>query len=311
MEVTQYSYLGHQAYRWSAGDTIFEVLPEQGARLMTWHQAGEAVLHWPSDLTADTQLHEVYGGNPILFPFPARCFVAGQPYRWISPDGQCRAMPMHGLARQGEFVVERLDERGFRARLVPGDEARDAYPFDYAFRVEYGFSCGKVTCELSLENLGDVAIPWSAGHHFYFALPTERGISRDRHRLQLEAVRVGEVGHHPGKSAPETPFAFDISLEDRRLANAMVHYALRSNRAILTVTGAANTRRITIEHGTDPVPSSGAAFVTWSPRIESPFYCVEPWMGPSNAPEHGVGLHWVQPGQSQSCFVSLYAMSCG
>ena len=36
--------------------------------------------------------------------------------------------------------------------------------------------------------------------------------------------------------------------------------------------------------------------VTWTESPESPFFCVEPWMGAPNSPTHGKGLRWVEPG---------------
>ena len=62
---------------------------------------------------------------------------------------------------------------------------------------------------------------------------------------------------------------------------------------------------VTVRNGTDKVPAPEATFVTWTLSEESPFYCVEPWMGPANSPEHQVGLHWVAPGASQSFVVEV------
>ena len=47
----------------------------------------------------------------------------------------------------------------------------------------------------------------------------------------------------------------------------------------------------------DPLPPADAAIVTWSGSDDAPYYCVEPWMGPPNAPGTQTGLHWVQPGK--------------
>jgi len=45
--------------------------------------------------------------------------------------------------------------------------------------------------------------------------------------------------------------------------------------------------------------------VTWTEDEKSPFYCIEPWMGPPNAPETKVGLHTVAPGQMQKFYVEI------
>ncbi|MGB0413847.1 MAG: hypothetical protein ACPGJU_05315, partial [Coraliomargarita sp.] len=44
--------------------------------------------------------------------------------------------------------------------------------------------------------------------------------------------------------------------------------------------------------------SGSNAFVIWTEDKDSPFYCVEPWMGPPNAPEHKQGLHAVNGGET-------------
>ena len=45
------------------------------------------------------------------------------------------------------------------------------------------------------------------------------------------------------------------------------------------------------------IPGSWASVVTWTPDPEAPYYCVEPWMGPPNSPEHKNGLRFAEPGQ--------------
>ena len=62
---------------------------------------------------------------------------------------------------------------------------------------------------------------------------------------------------------------------------------------------------ISVQLGTTPVPPSDACFVTWTLAEDAPFYCVEPWMGPPNAAEHKVGLHFVAPGETQKFVVSI------
>jgi hypothetical protein len=50
---------------------------------------------------------------------------------------------------------------------------------------------------------------------------------------------------------------------------------------------------------------AGSAFVTWTQSDDSPFYCVEPWMGPANAPEHKTGPHLVPRGKRETFTVSV------
>ena len=54
---------------------------------------------------------------------------------------------------------------------------------------------------------------------------------------------------------------------------------------------------ITIKVGEEAIPGAWATVVTWTPDPEAPYYCVEPWMGPPNSPEHKNGLRFAEPGQ--------------
>src|SRR5438876_893608 len=101
------SYLGQTIVRWRVGNSTFLALPEKGARLMNWNlQLGDGsvrdVVYWP-ELEELDDIAKVRGGNPILFPFNARCYDRGDIHFWRGPDGVRRPMPMHGFARQGEF----------------------------------------------------------------------------------------------------------------------------------------------------------------------------------------------------------------
>ena len=48
-----------------------------------------------------------------------------------------------------------------------------------------------------------------------------------------------------------------------------------------------------------------ACFITWTESETAPYFCVEPWMGPPNAPEHKLGLHWVRPGETETFAISI------
>lgn len=69
-----FDYSGAEAFRWTMGESIFEVIPGLGARLMRWRNAGRDILHWPDTIASASEIPFVHGGNLILFPFPARFF---------------------------------------------------------------------------------------------------------------------------------------------------------------------------------------------------------------------------------------------
>lgn len=299
------AYNGKTLTRWQVGKSTFLALPEHGARLMNWHLGlGDGsvrdILYWPEDANF-SEFHKVRGGNPILFPFNARTFDAGDIAFWRDPAGARRPMPMHGFARQGEFKVTRLDARGFTAQLVPDDEARAAYPFNYEFTVAYRFSELGLACELTLRNLDTQPLPWSAGHHFYFTAPWSEGHTRADYAIRIPATRT-QRQDPAGKLIPGPVLKPEERLDNPALVDAF-HLGLKSNA--VSFGPVAGPGSVTVRNGTAAIPPSEATFVTWTLSPESPFYCVEPWMGPPNAPETKIGLHWVQPGQAQSFVVEI------
>ncbi len=300
------SYLGRTLTRWRVGPSTFLALPEIGARLMNWNiTLGDGsvrdVVYWP-ELTTLDEFHKVRGGNPILWPFNARTYDRGDIHFWRAADGVRRAMPMHGLARQGDFKVTAIDARGFTAQFVPGDEARACYPFDYDFTVTYRFEPFGLTCELSLTNLGDTPLPWSAGHHFYFTVPWSEGGKRADYTIRIPAAKRLKQDFANGQLVPGPALQTDENLANPALIDTL-HTALRSNEVVFGEKGKPGD--VIVRNGTAKIPSPDATFVTWTLNDEAPFYCVEPWMGPPNAAEHKVGLHFVAPRTTEKFTVSV------
>jgi galactose mutarotase-like enzyme len=298
-------YLGHTLTRWRVGPSTFLALPEMGARLMNWNLTlGDGsvrdVVCWP-ELGSLDEVHKVRGGNPILFPFCARSFDQGEIFFWRDSAGVRRPMPLHGVARQGKFTVIREDARGFAARFEPGEEARACYPFDYEFIVAYRFEPFGLACEFTLKNLGTEPLPWCAGHHFYFTVPWSEGAKRDDYLIRIPATQ--HLRQSPtGQLVPGPALGLEESLGNKALIDTF-HLGLRSNEVVFGEKGRPGD--VTVRLGTARTPAPEATFVTWTLADDSPFFCVEPWMGPPNSPETKRGLHLVPPGQTQSFIVTV------
>ena len=298
-------YLGRELLRWRTGRSTFLALPELGARLMNWNiTLGDGtvrdVLYWPEIATLD-DFAKVRGGNPILFPFTGRSFDRGDIHFWRDDAGVRRPMPLHGLARQGQFQVVRADDRGFIARFVPGDEARACYPFEYDFTVTYRFEPLGFACEFSFENLGREPLPWCAGHHFYFTGPWSEGSKRADYMIRIPAERRLRQDA-AGKLVPGPVLREEESLGQPGLIDTF-HASLRGSQAAFGEKGRPGD--VIVQLGTERVPPQDSIFVTWTLADDSPFYCVEPWMGPPNAMENKVGLQTIPPGKSARFAVSV------
>lgn len=279
------SYQGMEIRRWDVGPSTFLASPERGARLMNWHvNMGDGsvrdVIHWPEDADA-SQFAKVRGGNPILFPFAGRSIRSGDLDKWLAPGGEVLPMPQHGFSRNSRFSISSIDDHGFAADLIPDEQAKIAYPFDYKFSVVYRFSELSLQVSLILENEMRTSIPWAAGHHFYFQLPWRQGLSRSDYRLSIPAAKVRQYkqgGLLEKVDPPKAPVPFD----DPGLVNR-IHYELKEPCAVF---GLGNEEeQISIAEVGGAAVGSRLTFVSWTESDDSPFYCVEPWMAPPNAPE--------------------------
>jgi len=299
-------YLGHKIVKWERGSSTFLAWPQVGARLMNWHLSYpdgtiRDIIHWPDQPISLETIAKVRGGNPILFPFCGRTFDRGEIFHWRTPGGERLPMPMHGFAKDGKFELQNLSQNGFSARLVPTAEDQKCYPYSYEFTVSYRFEELALYVEFRLKNLDTKPIPWSAGHHFYFAVPWREGTARSDYRILLPAKEA--YRHNPDGSLlplPEAPQedTFDSSgLRDR------IHCRLRTNQVVFGPDDGEEQIRIRV--GTEEKPDPATTVVTWTETDTSPFYCVEPWMGPPNSPEHKLGLHMVKPGKSQTFLVEV------
>lgn len=293
--------------RWTCGPSSYLARPELGARLMNWNLrmadgSVRDVIHWPEG-TDWTNFAKIRGGNPILFPFSARTFHKGQIGQWKDAQGTVRPMPVHGFARGGQFETLALDETGFTAELKPDAAAQAAYPFNYRFTVRYVFEAVSFKVYLRLDNLGDEPILWSAGHHFYFTLHWHAGLRRSDYRFEIPAKKC--FTHAPdGTLRPvDKGWEQDNSFGDPANSDR-IYTRLKGDTAVFGPNGGEEDVGIRILGDSDTY-STWNAFVVWTESPDSPFYCVEPWMGPPNSPEHGKGLHAVGGGESATFGVEV------
>ncbi|MFN5805234.1 MAG: aldose epimerase [Opitutia bacterium] len=297
--------------RWRVGASTYETCLTRGARLLRWSVglpgATREVLHWPEGApTALDRIGAVRGGNPVLFPFMGRNYADGEKFAWKDPDGVKRPMPQHGFARDSAFEFVEHGPKHAVVRLLPSEAGARCYPFDYEFRVRFDFLELFLRITFELENRGGAPLPWCAGHHFYFTLPWHRGLSRRDYVVRVPSKKQwrhaadGKLVPFAGlKGLTEIPFDTP-ELSDcifTHLKSAAVSFGPRSGE-----------EDVTVKVGEDPIPGSWGTVVTWTQDPEAPFYCVEPWMGPPNSPEHGNGLHFVEPGRTDTFVTEVSLM---
>jgi galactose mutarotase-like enzyme len=274
--------------------------PQAGGRLMSWRVGGEPVIHWP-DTPDWSNPAKIRGGNPLLFPFLGRHFVEGKIGQWRDPEGVVHALPTHGFARDLPFTCTRdADGHGLRMTLVDSDATRAGYPFAFRFEAAYRIvDTHTLEVELTTSNPGEVALPYYAGHHFYFHLPHAQ-----RAESSVELPRTERRRQLPDGTITEAePGLPSYSLADPEIVDTFHCLTRQSDEPmLLTLPGLARTVRFEL-HQPDSVP--WYAVTTWTESDTSDFYCVEPWIGLPDAIHNGRGLRWLAPGKTETASLRL------
>jgi len=277
-------YQNQEIKRWDVGPSTFLALPEKGARLLNWHinmsdGSVRDVIHWPEEHNSES-FEKTHGGIPILFPFAGKCFDSGKEDHWRFGSNSF-SMPMHGFARYSDFRIRSMDKHGFEVELEPTEEIKAFYPFDFTFTVIYHFLELALQISLVLENEGREPIPWSAGLHPYFQVPWRKDLRLQDHRLEIDAKQVFQ--YDSGGMMKKTPNPNkDCVLDDPNLINR-VHYELKNSIAEISLLNQEEPIKISEVGGSEN--GSRLTFITWT-KGGAPYYCVEPWMSPPNAPEN-------------------------
>jgi galactose mutarotase-like enzyme len=282
------------------GTALLRIAPQAGGRLLSWHVDGQPVIHWP-DQADWSQPARIRGGNPLLFPFLARHRVDGQIGRWRDSAGVVRDLPMHGFARDLPFAAS-VDAQGagVTMTLSDSDATRAAYPFGFRFEATYRLADARtLDVDLITTNTGDTALPYYAGHHFYFTLPhTQRaGTVLDLPPTQRRHQQAD------GSISPATPGEAHYTLDDPRIIDRFHCLDGMPTRPVrLVAPGLGRTITIDLQR---PGSIPWYAVTTWTEAPESDFYCVEPWLGLPDAIHNGLGLRWLAPGVTETASLRI------
>ena len=143
-----------------------QVVPGRGGIVTALAVAGSEVL-FLDRATLEDPTKNVRGGIPILFPFAGKLVDE----RFL-PAGT--RMKQHGFGRNKPWSVRTKSADALRLSLVPDDETRAQYPYD--FDVEYGVQLlpRGLQVELVVHNQGPKPLPVSPGWHPYFRCPAAR-----------------------------------------------------------------------------------------------------------------------------------------
>jgi galactose mutarotase-like enzyme len=282
----------------SNGQDKVIVCPDHGARILKWEHAGREIIPWPDD--ADwNRYRKVRGGDPVLFPFVARHYVNGKNEFWRDGSGDVRPMPQHGFALDAKFtLIETGDENELRMRLTDSETTRPLYPFGFRFDVVVSLlTASRLEVRFETTNTGETALPYYAGHHFYFAIPHDK---RADWNLHLPCQSWGERTEDGGVLREKAGTA-EFTLDNKA---AIDRFHIQPTEPQITLSNVQTGQQLILELN-HPGSIPWYAVTTWTEFPASNFYCIEPWLGLPNAIHHGEGLSWLTPGATEIATVVL------
>jgi aldose 1-epimerase len=274
------------------------ISPAKGAQLVSWKQDDWTVVGWPDNANWQSWVH---GGNQVLFPFIARTYAQGKIGSWTDASGVERPASMHGFAKDFPFHVVDGGNDFVRLRQDANDITRREYPFDYRLEVTHRLTQDSLSTTFRIEHrgsTGSLAMPWTAGHHYYFHVRAEQ---RAEWILTLPCEQWATQDFGDG-SYSFTPATWsEAPLSRREWIDRM---QLDPHFQSIELRHAPSGRSLTFESLGDV---DWPVVTTWTGGANENYFCVEPWSALPDAIHNLRGLRWLLPGESCEigCIVRL------
>ena len=212
---------------------------------------------------------------PVLFPnvgryYENKCLINGNTYHC----GQ------HGFARDMEFTCTESSQTSVTHLVTSSDSTRETYPFDFRLLITHELSGRDLTVRWTVINEDSQTMYFTIGGHPAFNVPAVPGTSQDQYYLTFNheselTCSLLDLSHgtvFEGKTYP-------LALEHGR---CHIKRELFDNDTLVFDNGQVTRAGIAFPDGTPYVEITCKGFPNfgiWS-APDSPFVCLEPWMGP-------------------------------
>jgi len=276
----------------SAENQKADIAPSYGALLLRYSQDGRQILHctdnWDADFPKSCRC-----GNPVLFPIASHVNVDGEANAYIA-QGKKYYLAQHGFARHLPWQVIAHESAAVECRLVSTSFTLAMFPWDFELRLRYTLTGEGLISHVRITNLSKEPMPAHFGFHPYFQLDAPQS----RHFIKTPAAEAVSLFAGP-KSNP-------VKVEPGELL-------LTSSLSMTRLYERPAARRFELIHRESGraicVESASEAFqcwAVWSPKIDAPFVCIEPWTSSPNAINHRGHLPVVQPSESLELEMTIY-----
>jgi galactose mutarotase-like enzyme len=220
--------------------------------------------------------------SPVLFPIVGA--LKDDTYVF---EGQEYKMGQHGFARNLDFKVSTMDAFSITYLLVSSEETRKNYPFDFEFSVTYTLHSNQLKICYLVRNTGANVLWYSVGGHPAFNCPMHAHEQRSDYHLAFDSDeqldrQIIEKGIRTGEKRSvlknEKVIALTKDLFDE---DALIFEKPKSSAIQL------------LKNDKPYVKLDFADFEylgIWSKNRDSPFVCIEPWIGIADHINHNQEL---------------------
>lgn len=208
--------------------------------------------------------------SPILFPI-----VGTLKDNTYNLNGKQYSMSRHGFARDNHFAVKEHDSRSVTFSLLPNEETKKQFPFDFELELKYTLNGKTLLLDYTVRNTGTAEMPFSIGAHPAFALPgnfEDYSLTFEKDEplvsSQLESDLISDKTVIIPANEGKLPLSYSLFEND-----ALIFKTLQSNHVEIAKKG---------------IPLLKVAFENfqhlgiWT-KQNAPFICIEPWQGYSDA----------------------------
>lgn len=207
------------------------------------------------------------GQSPLLFPVVGR--LRDGVFR-ISQ--QAYAMPLHGFARESDFLVETRSADTLCFLLRDSRKTRAFYPFAFELRVEFSLRDDALCIRHSVSNAGDTPLPFCIGAHPGFFCQEGDALLLDA----PETLRMYQLDANVnllGTNTVEFPVLDGrIPLSSALFANdALIFDEIRSHAVTLMRRDGSSVR---VEY-----PDAPCVGIWSCSKPPLRYVCIEPWHG--------------------------------
>ena len=273
------------------------VIQRKGAQMVSFKGNDGREVIWQAD-------PKIWGdSSPVLFPI---CGMAKDDHVII--DGVAYPMEKHGFCLTPEFEIAKQGDDFVDLVLMPNEESRPQYPFEFVFHVIYTLRENGFRTDYVVENKSDKVMPFCVGGHPGFNVPMEDGAAYTDYQLVFPQKEEGKNLLVPGGQLVDgeefipfengTTLTLDHALFDERDSLLFADLKSRSVDLVHKVSG----KGLRLSYPKMEV------LAIWSESVvHGDYVCIEPWHGmPGQVNESGrfedkPFVTLLPPGMSHQC----------